>query len=154
MSAELTKLLDERALRRLVDWYAQAADRRDAELFAAIVTADCVIEGTGFRLEGRDQIRGIPAMIASRFISTLHCVMNQCVTFDGDAARGETYTLAYHRYDTAEGQPMTLDWAIRYQDRYRREGGEWRIAYRQLIIDWERHTPVAPPAHVPGSATS
>jgi uncharacterized protein (TIGR02246 family) len=143
---EIARVLDERALRRLVELYAQAADRRDPELFVRIMTADVVIEGEGFKLEGREQIRGIPAMIEARFIGTNHFVMNHVVTIDGAQASGETYCLAYHRYDAPDGTPMTLDWAIRYQDRYRREGGEWLIAYRRLIVDWEKRTPVERPA--------
>jgi uncharacterized protein (TIGR02246 family) len=144
-AGEIATIVDERALRRLVELYAQAADRRDAELFARIMTVDGVIEHEGFRIEGRERIRGIPAMIEARFISTNHFVMNQVVAIEGERASGETYCLAYHRYDAPDGTPMTLDWAIRYQDRYRCESGEWLIAYRRLIVDWEKRTPVERP---------
>jgi uncharacterized protein (TIGR02246 family) len=150
---EIERLLDERALRRLVELYAQAADRRDADLFARIMTSNVVIEGEGFKLEGRDQIRGIPAMIEARFLSTNHFVMNHVVAIDGAQATGETYCLAYHRYDAPDGTPMTLDWAIRYQDRYRRDEGEWRIAYRKLIVDWEKRTPVERPVAQQGTSS-
>jgi uncharacterized protein (TIGR02246 family) len=142
MSAELARLLDERALRRLVEAWAQAADRLDADRFESIVTSDIVLEHSGLRMEGREQIRGIPALLEARFSGTIHFVMNHVVTIDGDQASGETYSLAYHRYEAPDGTPMTLDWAIRYQDRYRRENGEWRIAYRRLIVVWEKRTPV------------
>jgi uncharacterized protein (TIGR02246 family) len=145
VAADAARLVDERALRRLVELYAQAADRQDPDLFASIMTPDVVIEGDGFRIEGHEQIRGIPAMIAAQFLGTVHFVMNQVTTIDGDVASGETYCLAYHRYDTPDGTPMTLDWAIRYQDRYRRERDAWRIAYRRLIVDWEKRTPVERP---------
>jgi len=62
-AAEIARLVDERALRRLAELYAQAADRRDPDLFARIMTTDGVIEHEGFRIEGRERIRGIPAMI-------------------------------------------------------------------------------------------
>ena len=151
-AVEIARLVDERALRRLVESWAQAADRLDADLFASIVTTDVVLENGAFRMEGRDQMRGIPAMLTARFLGTIHYVMNHVVTIKGEHASGETYSLAYHRYDAPDGTPMTLDWAIRYQDRYRRENGEWRIAYRRLIVDWEKRTPVErPPGVQPGA---
>jgi uncharacterized protein (TIGR02246 family) len=151
-AADIARLVDERALRRLVESWARAADRLDAELFASIVTADVVLENEGFRMEGRDRMRGIPAMLTARFLRTNHFVMNHAVTIEGDDASGETYSLAYHRYDAPDGTPMTLDWAIRYQDRYRRENGEWLICYRRLIVDWEKRTPVEGPQGVqPGT---
>ncbi len=96
-------------------------------------------------MEGREQMRGIPAILKERFLGTVHYVMNHVVTIEGEQASGEAYSLACHRYDAPDGTPMTLDWAVRYQDRYRRENGEWRIAYRRLIVDWEKRTPVERP---------
>jgi hypothetical protein len=34
------------------------------------------------------------------------------------------------------GKRQILTWAIRYQDLWRREAGEWRFARRALILDW------------------
>ena len=142
---EVQRLLDEAELRRLAQSYARAVDRNEPDLMVTLFVPNAVVEGPGFRLEGRQQLRGIPAMVVARFKGTLHCVMNQTVTIDGDAAHGETYTLAYHRYDAEDGRPMTLDWAIRYQDRYERSGGAWRFTHRRLVIEWARHTPVELP---------
>ena len=142
---DLQRLLDEAALRRLAFSYARAVDGNEPDLMATLFTVDAVVEGPGFTMQGRDQLRGIPAMVAQRFKGTLHCVMNQTVTIEGDTGHGETYTMAYHRYDTDDGQPMTLDWAIRYQDRFNRADGEWRFAYRRLVIEWTRNTPVEVP---------
>ena len=154
LGAEVARLVDEHALRRLAEAWAQAADRRDADLFAKIVTSDMVLEHQGFRMEGREQMRGIPGMLEARFVGTIHFVMNHAVTIEGDLASGETYSLAYHRYDALDGTPMTLDWAIRYQDRYRRENGEWLFCYRRLIVDWEKRTPVERPPVAQAGANS
>jgi len=142
---DLQRLLDEAELRRLAVSYARAVDSNEPELMASLFAADAVVDGPGFRLEGRDQLRGVPAMVAERFKGTLHYVMNQTVAIDGDVAEGETYTMACHRYDTDDGRPMTLDWAIRYQDRYARTDGAWRYTHRRLVIEWTRNTPVDVP---------
>lgn len=133
---------DEWTLHRLLQHYAQTADRNEPERFAALFTEDAVIEGPGFRLEGREQIRHVPGMLARQYRGTMHCVLNQVVTIEGDAAQGESYCMAYHRYDAEDGRPMTLDWAIRYQDRFVRSGSDWRFAHRRLLVQWTRRTPV------------
>ena len=150
MSALAAAIADEWALRRLAEAYAHAADRNDPELMASLFLEDAVIEGPGFRLEGRAQIRTIPGMLAQRFRGTWHCVFNQRVTIEGAAAHGETYAMAHHRFDAEDGRPMTLDWAIRYQDRFAREAGEWRFAGRRLILEWTRTVAVELPGGAPG----
>jgi hypothetical protein len=77
-----------------------------------------------------------------KFNGTMHCVFNQTVEIAGDTAQGETYCIAYHGIRGEDGRPMTLDWAIRYQDRFARRGQEWRIAYRLLVVEWTRTSPV------------
>lgn len=84
----------------------------------------------------------MPGSLAQKFHGTMHCVFNQTVTITGDTAQGETYCIAYHGIRGKDGRPMTLDWAIRYQDRFARRGPEWRIAYRRLVVEWTRTSPV------------
>lgn len=134
----LDRLIDEAALRRLVQQYASAVDRNDGPIFASLFVEDAVVEGPGFRFAGHEQLRAVPGQLAQQFRGTMHCVFNQLVTIEGDRARGETYCIAYHGLVDEAGHPMTLDWAIRYQDRFVRRDGEWRIAYRLLVVEWTR----------------
>lgn len=140
-------LADEWALRRLALLYAQAVDRNEPDLFASLFTEDAVVEGPGFRFAGYRQLHAVPQDLARKFRGTMHCVFNHTATIEGDEARGETYCIAYHGVE-GSGGPATLEWAIRYQDRYTRLHGGWRFTYRQLIVQWTRTTAVdpAPPA--------
>lgn len=135
-------IIDEWALRRLVQQYAFAVDRNDAPLFASLFLEDAVVEGPGFRFAGRERLRAVPGELAQQFRGTMHCVFNQRVVIEGDSARGETYCIAYHRIEDEDGRPQTLDWAIRYQDRFARREQQWRIAYRRLVVEWTRTGPV------------
>ncbi len=129
------RLIDEAALRRTAELYAQGADRRDKALWASIMTEDCVIEAPGIELKGRTQIVGALDIMAQLYAVTQHRVHNQVVAIDGDSARGETYSVADH-LTVADGRTTILTWAIRYQDRWRREAGLWRFAHRALVLDW------------------
>ncbi|WP_254620957.1 nuclear transport factor 2 family protein [Sphingomonas sp. CL5.1] len=132
----MSRLEDEAALRRTAELYAAGADRRDKAIWARILTAGCVIEGPGFRTEGREANLGSIDLLARLFLKTRHRVHNQLVTIDGDRADGETYSTADHLSERDGGRAL-LCWAIRYQDKWRREDGEWRFSHRTLIVDWE-----------------
>jgi uncharacterized protein (TIGR02246 family) len=134
--AAMASMLDEWAIRKLSMEYAAAADRGDGPGFAAVFAADAVIEGPGFKVEGLEYIAGNPGMLKQMYASTLHTVLNQTLTVTGDTAEGETYCLAYHLNHPKDGVHTRLDWAIRYQDKYRREDGRWLFTYRRLIVDW------------------
>jgi len=134
-NAGLQRLVDEAALRRTAELYAQGADRRDKALWSSILTQDCVIEAPGIRLLGREQIVAALDVMARLYVVTQHRVHNQIARIDGDTASGETYSVAEHVSESA-GKRQILTWAIRYQDLWRREAGEWRFARRALILDW------------------
>ncbi len=133
--ARLERLVDEAALRRTAELYAQGADRRDKAVWAAIMTEDCVIQAPGIELKGRAQIVGALDIMAKLYTATQHRVHNQVVSIAGDSAHGETYSVADH-LSMADGRTTVLTWAIRYQDRWRREAGQWRFAHRALVLDW------------------
>jgi|SRR5579859_3285744 len=131
----LARLVDEAALRQSAELYAQGADRRDKALWGSIVTADCVIEAPGIVLSGREQIVAALDIMARLYVTTQHRVHNQTVSLSGDRASGETYGTADH-ISERDGRRTLLSWAIRYQDRWRREDGQWRFLRRSLILDW------------------
>ena len=135
MDARLERLIDERDLRHLAELYAQGADRRDKALWSSIFTEDGLIEAPGIRLEGRANIVAALDAIAARYVATQHRVHNQVVQIDGDSAHGETYSTADH-VPVGEEPRTVITWAIRYQDRWRRVGGQWLFSHRRLLIDW------------------
>jgi len=96
-----------------------------------------MLKGARFELVGRDQIlRGLRRV--ERYRATFHAVHNQTLEIAGDEAAGETYCVANHVFER-DGRPVKRDWGIRYQDRYRRGAdAAWRIARRELIVDWEQ----------------
>ncbi len=126
-------------LRRTAEFYAQGADRRDKTLWQAVLAEDCVIEGPGFSISGRDANLGSIDALGQMFRATVHRVHNQVATVSGDDATGETYCTADHLLNDMDS---VLVWTIRYQDRWRREEGVWRFTHRKLIVEWEEVRPV------------
>lgn len=121
-------------LRRTAELYAQGADRRDKAHWQAVLAEDCVIEGPGFSITGRDANLGSVDALGQMFRATVHRVHNQVAAVSGDEASGETYCTADHLLNESDN---VLVWTIRYQDRWRREAGVWRFTHRKLIVEWE-----------------
>jgi ketosteroid isomerase-like protein len=132
------------ALRRLVDGYARAVDRRDVDAFLALFHPDAVLlvyyagEAAGPTTEarGHEALGLIPGRLGRRYPQTFHFVGNHLCDVQGDEATGEAYCLAHHLNDgPAGGTDYVM--VIRYQDVYRRDGdGSWKFAQRKVLVDW------------------
>ena len=134
---------DRAALRALIDDYARYADRIDNEALAALFTPDGVLrvcergnpepvrQRTG-RTEISEAIKGL-----SRYEVTMHLVANHYVGIDGDSATGECYCRASH---ISDGRNHVMN--IRYLDRYVRLPEGWRIAERELQVEWTEDVPL------------
>jgi hypothetical protein len=147
---EPAALADRLALRELVDAYALAVDRRDEAWFRSLWLPDARLttqQGDGVPqtdLHGVDAIAQVTTLIG-RFVLTLHLVANHVcqVDDDGDHATGEAYCIGHHLTPTGDGRHDDLVMAIRYVDRYQRDGtGAWRFASREVRKQWTRHETV------------
>lgn len=128
---------------RLACLYARAMDRNEPDLLNQVMTPDVLLEGPGMRIEGLELQKKSPGILREMFVMTQHIVHNQTLTFDGDVAIGETYCTATHiRHPGENGRHIALTWAVRYQDRYIHQPEGWRMAARNLIVDWSEERPV------------
>jgi hypothetical protein len=139
VTVPLEELADQAALRRTAELYAQGADRKDKALWQQVLAEDCVIEGPGFTIAGRDANLGSIDALEQMFRATVHRVHNLVATITGDSATGETYCTADHLLPDAD---RILVWTIRYQDQWRRQDNEWRFTRRKLVVEWEETRPV------------
>ncbi len=145
------ELADRRAIRAIVDDYARYADRIDNEALAGLFTPDgalLIFDGGSTRpvrerhgrAEISEAIKGL-----SRYEVTMHSVTNHYVEFDGDAATGETYCRASHIRPVEGGLAGAREnyvMNIRYLDDYLRLPEGWRIARRELQVDFTEVYPV------------
>ena len=138
MDLDLERLLDERAIeRRLVD-YCRGVDRGDAALVASVYHPDGTDDHGSFKGLGVDFANYVTRRLAERYEATMHSISNVAISFTGpDSARVECHVCACHRANDDRG-PTLMTFGGRYVDRFERRGGEWKIAHRAVVHEWDK----------------
>jgi ketosteroid isomerase-like protein len=133
LRAELRRLLDRQAIRDCVVRYARGLDRHDEEILASVFHEDA-IDHHGDFIGGREEfVPWANALHEEGWTAHTHFMVNHRADIDGDVAHSETYVLFVLR--RKDGRKIDLGGG-RYIDRLERRNGEWRIAARELVIDW------------------
>ncbi|WP_185267073.1 nuclear transport factor 2 family protein [Halopseudomonas xiamenensis] len=127
------------ALRLLNARFARAFDRMDRCLMVSCWTGDAQIDW------GSHQGDVQPFVIASTssddtLEKTFSSLSNEYFEVDGDQARGEVYVINVSTV-VADGQRTDRLIGGRFLDHYRREQGEWKIARRTFVHDWNMNHP-------------
>lgn len=141
---DLQYLLDQAAIHQLHLRYFRAIDHGDKEKVRACFTGDVIST-----YHGRKSTKGVDALV-DQIDPTFNYLKNKESTvvyhfmgnmnilrLEGDIAETETYAISCPRFE-GEGDGIGLR-GLRYLDRLRRDGGEWRICERQKVNDWEAH---------------
>jgi len=125
----LQQLEDREAIKALIARYGLVMDDRDLALLPTLFTEDVRI----FSRDGVMDVHGRDAAV-SLFLGRFevlgpsnHFTHDKIINFDSDPDRASGIVLS-HAEMQRKGQPMLA--AIRYEDQYRREDGEWRFAER------------------------
>ena len=130
----LQELLDRQAIVDCLHRYARGVDRGDEELIRSAYHPDAV-EDHGAYIGGVDGLVDFLAAAHRPFDAYQRFVTNTTVDLDGDAAHVESYYLCVLRDDDA-GRLLVN--GGRYVDRFERRGGDWRIARRVVVVEWEQ----------------
>ena len=131
------------ALNELGALYARLVDRREfgrlGEIFPAdgsiaVYPGDPATHAPLYKMNSVAEIQGAFELL-KRYQNTFHFIGQQIV-FEADAnsARGETYCIASH-FHQKQGTDHNFVMYIRYQDRFAKIDGRWKIQERQLIVD-------------------
>lgn len=155
--ADLEELVARSKVYDVLTRYCRALDRCDVELMRSVCWDDGVDEHGVFSGNAAEFADFIIREIQNWFEVTMHAIMNVHMEIAGDVACTESYLFAYHKvrgdqtkieeifgsrymsqfdWDRIEGVPHHFYYGGRYIDRLQRRGGEWRIAKRQVVMDW------------------
>lgn len=140
-SATIEHLVARQQIADVIYRYARGIDRMDFDLVRSCYHPDAYDDHGAFRGNVDDLIAAAKEFLA-RWTATQHFMGNMLIEVDGERGRAETYAVAYHRREDAEGNGKDDVMAIRYVDRFEKRNGEWKIAYRVVVNEWRRVDPV------------
>ncbi|MBB4633861.1 nuclear transport factor 2 family protein [Sphingosinicella soli] len=155
--AQMDELVSRARITDLLLLYCRALDRCDVPLMKSLYWEDAIDNHGVFNGGAQAFAEYIVGDTKQRFESTVHALSNILIELEGDTAFAESYLIANcvlkgdrakvedtfgptyaARFDWDEiaGIPHEFFFGGRYFDRLERRGGEWRIAERMLLMDW------------------
>jgi hypothetical protein len=142
-SYTIDRLLDEAAIRRVIQMISRAFDRGDADLLKSAYHPDAIEERGGRQIPVETFMAEVWPRIKQNYSMLAHYVGSiNVLDLEGDTAHVETYVCGMHLYSPANGEQERIMWGgSRYVDIFERRNGEWRIARRTLVIDWTHEQP-------------
>jgi ketosteroid isomerase-like protein len=139
----VARMLDRQAIEQLLAGdYPHALDSRDFDAYAALFTEDGELTLQGQTAKGRPAIKAFVSALPPD-PRVMHPISNLSYAIDGDTAKGGAY---WQDIGLVAGTPGVLV-AGRYEDTLRKENGAWRIATRNIVIEFAP-TPAPAPAAV------
>ncbi|MDP4605480.1 MAG: nuclear transport factor 2 family protein [Erythrobacter sp.] len=136
---DLTEIADRRAIAEVLARYCRGIDRCDGALLAAVFTPDARIDyGDGAKTPA-ETIPGLMAGLGAMRL-TQHNIANTVMQITGATAKAETLCVALHLIPSPDGE-IELVVGGRYLDRLTKSAGQWRIAERLYVMDWNRSAP-------------
>jgi hypothetical protein len=136
---KLNALIDKQEITEVIYRLARGLDRCDEALLRGCYHADATDDHGIFKGAAEDFFPWVIPMLRG-MESTMHFIGNVLIELTGaDAARAESYFTAYHRI----AGPTDMIVAGRYLDRFTRRAGEWRIAHRAAVYDYNITQPAS-----------
>ena len=140
-ASAIERMLDRDAIREVLAAYARGVDRADSALLASCYFPDA-IEEHGSTYTGNAHEYVAAAMPRVRKMGVMqHLLGTSHIDLHGDVAYVETYIWTFARF-TKDGREYDTFTGGRLIDRFERRNGEWKIAHRRTIFDWNRDTPM------------
>lgn len=137
MDAAIQDVADRQAIYEVLVRYSHGVDRCDLDMLKSAYWPDGTDDHgtfTGNAMEFCEML--IPALKAMH--STMHNIGSHLIDLRGDAAKVQSYCVAYHQLPSPEGD-IEMVVGGRYLDRMTRRDGKWRIQDRVYVMDWNRN---------------
>jgi ketosteroid isomerase-like protein len=136
----IDRMLARDAIREVLARHSRAIDRADGPLLKSCYFPDAIEEhGSSFSGNAHEYVD--VAMPRVRQMGTMqHLLGTSHIDLQGDVAYVETYIWTFARF-AKDGRDWDTFTGGRLMDRFERRDGQWLIAHRRTIFDWNRDTP-------------
>jgi hypothetical protein len=157
MNTTVAELADREEIRQVMYKFFRATDRRDRELARNVFWEDGHCESGDSRWMPSN-LGDFGERFERDFESTMHYMMNMMFQMKGDVALVETYAIAYHLLSANPEDVLGVvgptrfaqldmskrhEWwvGLRYNSRFEKRDGTWRIKIHRYIPDWTKVAP-------------
>jgi ketosteroid isomerase-like protein len=133
--ALMQEMLDEFALRKLVNAYCRAVDRGDLATLRELYHHDATDAHGAFSTGTVEDFLGELAASRPYIRAMQHNITTVNFAIDGTWAEGEIYSIATQ---TVIARDRDVDVVIggRYLDKYEKRDDTWKIIERAIVTDW------------------
>lgn len=140
MDKSLEDLMSRAAIREVLAAYARAVDRADGPLLKSCYHPDAVEEhGGNYTGNAHEYVdAAVPRIMQMGVLQ--HLLGTSFIELHGETAQVETYIWTFARFKQEGGELDTFTGG-RLLDRFERREGDWKIAHRKTVFDWNRDTP-------------
>ena len=124
-----------------MDQFSILADKKDVHTQVQLFTADATLESvvnshSAGTLKGRDQMEHTFGPFLATFQTVYHFNGQQAVSIAGDKASGISYCTVT-LIAVQGGKRVRTTMGVHYEDEFVRENGQWLIAKRRSVFDWQ-----------------
>jgi hypothetical protein len=135
MDHRLQRLIDEADIRRVLALYARGVDRLDAELIGSVYCEESTDDHGTYKGGGKEFGTYVTDALRQHAEATAHNLNQSIIEIHDEAARAETYFVAYHVRKAQDGEYLDR-FGGRYLDELVKRDGEWQIMDRVVVRDW------------------
>lgn len=143
LDSRLQAVIDKQDIYEVLMRYCRGCDRGDEELLASVFHPDAVDDHDAGDISNNGREFAVRVARNARLNPhpSMRVICNVLIDLDGDVAHVESYFFGVSRAERETG--LTDDiLGGRYIDRFERRDGEWKIAHRVVVRDWNRIEPV------------
>lgn len=132
------ELADRAAIQDVLNSHSRGLDRHDLALLQACYWPEAEVDYGNFKGPAQQFAELVLPALAGQYELTRHCLSNTLFSFSGARAHTETCVNAGH---LLQGAAEEMIFCGRYLDTLEKRDGQWKMIYRQVVMDWSRqHT--------------
>ncbi len=126
------------AIAEVLAIHCRGVDRASEPDLKSAYWADATVAYGGFNGNAHEFCAQLPAGIRA-YAATQHSISNCVIALNGSQAAVETYVTAYHYRAKEDGPDEEMTYIGRYLDRFECRASVWKIAHRQVCMDWNQN---------------
>ena len=129
---------DKQAIMEVYTRYSRAVDRVDKELLKTVFHPGGYEEHGGIYAGSSEGFVEFIIPVLAEMGNCTHLIGNVFIDLQDDVAFCEAPAICFQRVFDDNGDPYDAWLGVRYLDRMEKRDGEWRVARRKCVYDWNR----------------